>query len=931
MTAPDRWQRVEQLCQEALDRPEVERAPLLDAACGGDQSLRQEVEALLKHEAAGSAFLELPQAAVAAAAMEGPVRRLSGQRIGIFEIGPLLGVGGMGEVYRARDTDLDRDVALKVLPAHVAVDADRLARFAREARALGALNHPNIGAIFGFEKGSEIQALVLELVEGPTLADRLAHGPIPLDDARRIALQIAEGLEAAHEQGLVHRDLKPANIKLRADGVVKVLDFGLAKALEPTVNRAAVTGAPTVASPSLTGAGVLLGTPGYMSPEQAKGRPADTRADIWAFGAVLFEMLSGVRAFKGDEWADTLAAVLRSNPDWSALPADTPEALRRLLRRCLQKDPKQRVQHIGDARLELSDVDEIAPRVSLVARRQRVWPFVAAAVTVATVSGATAWMLAPRATEGPVRQFSIPVTQTRSDLALSPDGRLLVYVVGGERPGLVARALDGLSTEPIRGGERGIAPFFSPDGAWIGFFADGKLKRVPSAGGSAVTIADAPANGHGAWGDDGTIVVARPYLYRVPSTGGTLEQILGDGEGQFHDPALLPGSKVVLVQTRRAPDPGRIEAIDLETRARHPLVEGDAPTLTPTGDLLFRREGRIWAAKFDADRLAIVGDPIPALESLGRILSDGETMFASSKDGTLAYLAGDVAVSFEWRDRTGGSTPALPDSAALNNPRLSPDGKRVAGSLFTGSNLSPDVWTIDLERGSRLRMTTGGYNRGSVWSPDGAQLAIFSARLGEDQDLYVISSGGGEPRRILSRPGAQWPVSWSPDGRALVFEDGPGFSRDLWLLPFGEEPRPLAVTRFNERGGVFSPDGHWIAFVTDESGRAEVYAQPFPGPGPKVPISTNGGIQPVWSRDGRELFFREGDSLMSVSIRVDPFRASPARKLFDLPQGAYGRDPYAADYDVAADGRFLTVRQNATREIRVVLNWGQSLRRLLGR
>jgi Tol biopolymer transport system component len=326
-----------------------------------------------------------------------------------------------------------------------------------------------------------------------------------------------------------------------------------------------------------------------------------------------------------------------------------------------------------------------------------------------------------------------------------------------------------------------------------------------------------------------------------------------------------------------------------------------------------------------------VGDPVPAVESLGQVLSDGETMFAASKDGSLAYLAGDLALSFAWLDRTGGSTPVLAGSAGLMNPRLSPDGTRVAGSLFIRSNAEADVWTIDLERGSRLRMTTGGYNRGAVWSPDGTQLAFFSARQGEDQDLYVMPSGGGEPRRVLSRPGAQFPVSWSPDGRALVFEDGPGFSRDLWLLPFGEKPRPLAVTRFNERGGMFSPDGRWLAFVTDESGRAEVYAQPFPGPGPKVPLSSNGGIQPVWSRDGRELFFREGDSLMSVSVQREPFRASPARKLFDLPQGAYGRDQYAADYDVAADGRFLTVRQDATREIRVVLNWSQSLRRLLDR
>ena len=454
---------------------------------------------------------------------------------------------------------------------------------------------------------------------------------------------------------------------------------------------------------------------------------------------------------------------------------------------------------------------------------------------------------------------------------------------------------------------------------------------MPATGGPAVTICDAPVNGHGAWGDDGTIVVARPYLYRVPSTGGTLERILGDGDGQFYDPEFLPGSRIVLVQARRPPDPGRIEAIDLATLTRHPLLEGAAPRLAPGGGLLFARSGRIWATRFDAERLAVAGTAVPVLESMGQVLTGGETMFATSNDGSLAYFAGEASLSFEWLDRSGGSMPALPGSAGLNSPRLSPDGTRVAGSLVNASSSEPDVWTIDLARGSRLRMTTGGYNRGSVWAPDGAQLAFFSARPGEDQDLYVMPSGGGEPRRILSRPGPQWPVSWSPDGRALVFEDGPGFSRDLWLLPFGEEPRPLVVTPFNERGGMISSDGRWIAFVTDESGSAEVYAQPFPGPGPKVPLSSNGGIQPIWSRDGRELFFREGDSLMSVSIQRDPFRASPARKLFDLPRGAYGQDPYAADYDVAADGRFLAVRQDATREIHVVLNWSPALRRLLGR
>jgi serine/threonine-protein kinase len=789
-----------------------------------------------------------------------------------------------------------------------------------------------------------VHALVLELVDGPTLADRLARGPIPLDEALAIARQIAEALEAAHEQGIIHRDLKPANVKLRPDGMVKVLDFGLAKALEPAIAPGGdVTASPTLTSPAMTQMGMILGTAAYMAPEQTKGRPADKRSDIWAFGAVLYEMLSGQRTFKGDDVADTLAAVLRADPAWTALSPDTPQALRRLLHRCLQKDPKLRLQHIGDARLELADVaqgEAEQPAIAEMPSRRRVWPLVAAAAVSAVVVGLTAWMLAPRSLPGAVKRFSIQVPASMllsrvGDLALSPDGGMLVYVAGGTRPGLVKRQLDDLNTESVRGGEGGTSPFFSPDGVWIGFFADGKLKKVPAGGGLAVTICDAPPNARASWGDDGTIVVARPYLYKVASTGGTLELILGAGDGQFYEPEFLPGSKAVLVQARRPPEAGHIEAVELQTRTRHTLLEGSTPRLAANGNVLFERQGRIWATRFDAGRLAVVGTPVPLVESVARGLDLGETIFATSSDGSLAYFAGEATRSLVWLDRTGTSTPALAEPLGLRNPRLSPDSRRVAANVITASVPDPDLWTFELERGSRLRLTTGGYNRGSVWSPDGTQIAFFSAPTtrepGLDQDLYLIPSAGGEPKRLLARPGPQWADSWSPDGRFLVFEDGPGFSRDLWLLPFGEEPRPLAVTRFNERGAVFSPDGHWLAFVTDESGRAEVYIQPFPGPGQKVPVSTNGGLQPVWSRNGRELFYREGDSLMAVRVRLDPFRAAAPERLFDLPRAIYNFDQYAADYDVAADGRFLAVRQDARNEIHVVLNWTEELRRALGR
>jgi serine/threonine protein kinase len=882
---------------------------------------------------------------------------LVGDSIGPYRVLGKIGEGGMGEVYRARDSKLNRDVALKVLPDAFSAEPDRLVRFRREAQLIASLNHPNIAAIYGFEESNSVHALVLELVEGPTLADRLDRGPIPLDDALPIARQIAQALEASHELGIIHRDLKPANVKLRPDGTVKVLDFGLAKALEPAGTEAgSATASPTITSPAHlrqgygeagTEVGVILGTAAYMSPEQAKGRPADRRSDVWAFGAVLFEMLSGQRAFKGDDVADTLAAVLRADPPWTDLPADTPPDIRRLLTRCLQKDVKRRLQHIGDVRLELDELRRDVPEPATVAvaptRRSR-WPLVAAAVAGAALAGLAAWSLTPSPVDRPSSRFAIQVPASAplvagrfggvgGGLALSPDGRAIVYSTGS---GLVSRQLDTMTVEAVRGAEGGAWPFFSPEGEWIGYFADGKIKRVPARGGLAVTICDTPANARAAWGDDDTIVVARTHLYRVAASGGALEKIVDAGGEQFSEPEFLPGSNAVLVRARMPPAQGRIEAIDLQTRTRHPLLEGTTPRLAAGGELLFARDQRIWATRFDAKRLAVNGAPVPIIESVGVV--DTEALFATSRDGTLIYLAtaGEANAAIVWLDRTGKTSAALDDQRNFRFPRLSPDGKQVAVSVASGSSL--DLWTFDLERGSRLRLTTDGSNRRTVWSPDGTQIAYFSVPSapgqGADQDLYVVPSAGGAAKRILARPGPQWPDSWSPDGRLLIFEDGPGGStRDLWLLPIGEDPRPLVASRFNERGAAFSPDGRWIAFVSDESGRAEVYIQPFPAPGPKVPVSNEGGLQPVWGKSGRELYYRAADALMEVPVRLNPLQVTAARKVLDLPRALYGFDQFVPDYDVAADGRFLAIRRDASAadEITVVLNWTQELRRALGR
>ena len=500
-----------------------------------------------------------------------------GTRLGAYDILAVIGAGGMGEVFRARDTRLQRDIALKVLPDTFVRDPDRVARFRREALVLAALNHPNVAAIFGVEESDGTLALVLELVDGPTLADRIDQGPLPLDEAVPIAAQIADALESAHEQGVIHRDLKPANVKIRPDGTVKVLDFGLAKALDTSPTGVDAASGPTITSPALmTAAGVLLGTAAYMSPEQAKGRPADRRSDIWAFGAVLFEMLSGRRAFKGDDVADTLAAVLRAEPSWTELPADMPIGVRRLLRRCLQKDPKRRLQHIGDARLELADVGQEDPTALRVAPgRRRLWPMVAAATAGAAAVGAALWVLPRGESARPVTRFPISVPElaarvpgSGTSVTLSPDGQAIVYVVGGPNPGLERRRLNEMRPERIRGAEGGTRPFFSPDGEWIGFIVGTKLRKVPAAGGSSVPICDVPANARAAWGDDGTIVVARPGLWKVPAGGGRLEPLIeaGEGVGQFMDPYVLPGSSAVLVQNRQLPSPGFIEAVDLQTQ-----------------------------------------------------------------------------------------------------------------------------------------------------------------------------------------------------------------------------------------------------------------------------------------------------------------------------------------------------------------------------
>jgi serine/threonine-protein kinase len=687
-----------------------------------------------------------------------------------------------------------------------------------------------------------------------------------------------------------------------------------------------------------------------MSPEQARGQDVDKRTDIWAFGCILFEVLTRTQAFEGPTISDTIAAVLRAEAPWARLPPGTHPAISRLLRRCLQKDPRKRLQHIGDARLELLDAREAAADIQVrdTPKVRRAW-LVAAAAVIAAASGLTGWLLAPSPAPAPISRFSFPIpdgalttTSVGFEVALSPDGRTLL--ISGPGIGIRKRRLDAVTFEALRGAEDGAGPFFSPDGAWVGFLADGKLKKVPIEGGPPTTIGDVPFQARGTWGEEGSIVVGGVGgLFRIPDSGGSLELILKAPEGEFiAQPRFLPGSQAVLVKIA-ADGPtggasGRIEVVELASAQRHVLATGSAPQLGPTGDLLFQQEGSLWAVRFNQRRFDVDGRAVRVVESM--LSQSGVVAFATSRDGSLVFIAGGAVPgrSLVWLDRAGRVTPALDVRGEFQSPRLSPDGKSVVVSVADGTSL--DLWRYEFDRGTRLRLTTDGRSRRTTWSPDGKQVAFYTAELaGGGSDLYVISSTGGEPTRLLEKPGLQYPDSWSPDGRFLIFENGEGSGarisarRDLWLLPIGEAPRPFVVTRFYERGAVFAPNGRLVGYVSDESGRPEIYVQPFPGPGPKVPISTNGGLQPVWSRDGRELFYREGDSLMAAAVQQDPFRAGPPQKLFDLPAALYNMDQNFADYDLAPDGRFVAVRGESAggQSVQVVLNWSETLRQALGR
>jgi serine/threonine-protein kinase len=868
----------------------------------------------------------------------------------------------MGEVYRARDTKLNRDVALKVLPDAFAADADRLARFKREAQVLASLNHPHIAAIYGFEDSGSTHALVLELVEGPTLADRIAQGLVPLDEALPIARQIAEALEAAHEQGIIHRDLKPANIKLRTDGTVKVLDFGLAKALEPaSALSGGVTASPTIMSPAtMTGVGMILGTAAYMSPEQAKGRSADKRSDIWAFGCVLYEMLTGRRPFAGEDVPETLAAILRGEPEWNALSVIAPPAIARVLRRCLERDPRRRLHDIADARLEIEDAlgagtTSVEPHRATV-QRSRQWTISLALMfaVIGAVGGANViWYLrsSPQSAARPVARFVVaqPSTERPGGLmhpvvALSPDGTHLAWVADNHRGSdqLFVRQIDRLGDAPIPKTEGGHTPFFSPDGKWLGFFAEGKLKKVSINGGAPIVLADAPNPHGGAWAADDTIVFAptsTSVLWQISAAGGSPKAVTtldsSKREAAHRWPSFVSSSRAVLFSAGTAEsgwDDSEIVVQSLETGERRALLRGGANArYVPTRHLVYVRAGTLYAVGFDPTRLEVSGDPVPVVEGMLTSESNLAAQFSFSNLGTLVYVprsVGGAQRKLVWVDRAGTSQSLTAPVRSYAMPRVSPDGRRIAVQL---EGITNDVWVYDVNRNTLTRLTLEGTSAQPIWSPDSKTVA-FAAQRSNLRGLFLKDVDGSGTEEPLLMDESAIPHSWSPDGKLIAFHQiSRSTGRDVWLLPIDGERKPLLLlgTPHNERVAVFSPDGKWLAYLSDESGREEVYVQAFPGPGGKWQISTDGGSEPMWARTGRELFYRTGSTLMSVDIASHPtFVAGRPKPLFE---GRYVTNIGRANYDVSADSqRFLMIEavgpEEQSTQLDVILEWFEELK-----
>jgi serine/threonine protein kinase len=880
-----------------------------------------------------------------------------GTRLGPYEIITSIGAGGMGEVFRARDTKLNRDVAIKVLPAAFADDPERLARFTREAQTLASLNHPNIATIHGIEEvpavsgstGPGSRALVMELVEGEDLSAHIARGAIPIAEALPIARQIAEALEAAHEQGIVHRDLKPANIKVRSDGTVKVLDFGLAKAMDGGgAGNSQMSQSPTM-SRHMTEAGMIIGTAAYMSPEQAKGKTVDKRTDIWAFGVVLYEMISGKRAFKGEGVSETLASVLKDKLAMDELPAATPPRLKRLIERCLNRDLKTRLRDIGEARIEIVGIEtggpdgavSTAPTADAAsATRSRLpWALVAALAIALAVAllGWAPWRAVPVPFETRL-DITTPPTDDPASFAISPDGRRLVFVATEPdgKSQLWLRPLDQREPKVLPGTEGASSPFWSPDSRSVAFSASGKLKRLDIGAGVPQTVAQWVGPRGGSWSPEGVILlglISGP-LVRVPITGGTTTEAtkLAPEENSHRFPHFLPGGRRFLFYKRGIEAGLYLGSLDSTDSKRIGSADSGAQFVAP-GSLLFLRQGALMAQHLDLERGELTGEAVSVADQVAFDATLSKGAFSVSPEGPIAYRSGGfVSSQLTWFDRLGkvAGTIGSPDASGLSQPMLSPDGRRAAAYRTVQGN--PDLWLFEAGRETRLTFDAGR-DQFPAWSPDGSRIA-FSKDLKGQLSLYQKSSLGGSAEELLLAASGKdlVPQAFSPDGRFLMYiERAAATLSDLWVLPLDLKTAPsvFANSNFDERSAQFSPDGKWVAYTSDESGQSEVYLRPFPASSGQYQVSTSGGITPRWRHDGKELYYIAPDSkLMAVTLATagrTPEMGVPIA-LFQpniLNRGAVIIG-YQAQYDVAPDGRFLinvTGGDAVTAPITVIQNW----------
>ncbi len=914
--------------------------------------------------------------------LESPVRAVTPGTVfaGRYEILEHIGAGGMGEVYRAIDKNLGRHIAIKILPAAFAQDKERMARFEREAKLLAVLNHPNIAAIHGLEEFEGRRFLVLELAEGETLQARLNRGALPVDEALETCRLIAEGLEAAHEKGIIHRDLKPGNIMVTPEGKVKVLDFGLAKAYGGETTGVDIEKSPTITA-QMTEPGVILGTAAYMSPEQARGRAADRRSDIWAFGCVLYECLTGSRAFHGETVSDTLAHILKGEPDLSRLPAETPTRIKVLLRRCLEKSPRERLHDIADARLEIASPEAYPSEAAPAHRRFSLLSLAASAVVMLLAGFLIDRLVSGRPQPGPPasvitstikiepghrlqgrRTYEEMDRPTCTAIAISSDGRFVVYSAIEENPGpqakprLYLRRLDRSEAEPIAGTEGGENPFLSPDNRWVGFSADGKLKKVPVEGGVPGTLCDLSAWFLGAtWGHNNSIVFADGWtagLSRISAEGGKLETLTKPDpkreEYGHRLPFWLPNGKAVLFTiTRNDWDRQPCLALLRPDKGDWRVLLEDAADAryVPTGHLVFLRQGTLMAVRFDPAKLERIGQPVELVENVMQAFTGaryyghtGAGQFGISDTGTLIYAAGgivpDPKKSLVWVDQRGEERLATASELSLSvgGPRLSPDGQRIAYMAFER------VWVYDLGRGTNDRLTSEGRAYNVIWSPDGKRLLFCWSKF-PPMNLYWLPSDGSSPmERLIKSEYGQQPASWSPDGKTIaIIDHPPDTGADIVMLDVGSgRVTPFLNSPFDEQYPEFSPDGRWIVYTSNESNREEVYVRPFPGPGPKYLVSSEGGREPLWARNGKQLFYRKFPSgqMWVVDVRTDGvFSPGKPRLLFEKP-GYQHSFPLPA-YDLSLDSqRFLMAKQEQRKptpvtEMILVLNWFEELKRLV--